>query len=221
MELETETSACLTSTPFIDVNHPSIVSIVERLGVADMAAPARAAALFRFVRDEIQYEFMAKLAPEDYVASHILRVGRGFCVQKAVLLAALGRAAGVPTALVLSDQRDHSLSPKIRDALGTNVMHHHGLVAFYLEGRWLMADASLSPDLVARKGYRLVEFDGRSEALQAGTTLSGAPHAEYLRFHGRYDELPFAQMIAAFLAAYGQADFPVLARYGSGSRDDV
>lgn len=221
MELETESSACLTSTPFIDVNHPSIISTVERLGVAEMSPPARAAALFRFVRDEIRYEFMAKLAPEDYVASHILRVGRGFCVQKAVLLAALGRAAGVPTALVLSDQRDHSLSPKIRDALGTNVMHHHGLVAFHLEGRWLMADAALSPDLVARKRYRLVEFDGHSDALQADTTLSGAPHAEYLRVHGRYADLPFAPMIAAFLEAYGQADFPVLTRYASGSQDHV
>ena len=134
MELETETSACLTSTPFIDVNHPLIVSTVQRLGVADMFPLARAAALFRFVRDEIQYDFMAKLAPADYVASHILRVGRGFCVQKAVLLAALSRAAGVPAALVLPDQCDHSLSPKIRVALGTNVMHHHGMVDFYLGG---------------------------------------------------------------------------------------
>lgn len=206
--------ACLSPTRFIDCAHPSIVAAVERLGVRDLAPARRAAVLFRFVRDQVRYEFMAKLTPQEYLASFVLQEAAGFCVQKAVLLCALARAANVPCAIVLSDLVDESLSPKIVRALGTNVMFHHGLNAFFIEGRWVKADASLSPDVTARKGYRLVEFDGAADALLAATTLAGAPHATYARFHGTYAELPFAQMLEAFITAYEGADVQQLGQLG-------
>lgn len=206
--------ACLTPTRYIESTHPAIVDCVERLRVRELATPARAAALFRFVRDEICYEFMAKLTPEEYLASHVLQESKGFCVQKAVLLCALLRAAEVPCAIVLSDLVDHSLSPKIAGALGTNVMFHHGLNAFYVEGGWLKVDASLSPDVTMRKGYHLVEFDGTAEALLPETTLAGGPHATYARFHGTYAELPFDQMMNAFMVAYQHVDVLALSQLG-------
>jgi hypothetical protein len=92
--------------------------------------------------------------------------------------------------------------------MGTDIMHHHGLNAFYLDGRWLKADASLSPDIMQRKGYRLVEFNGQQDALLAPTTLAGQPHAEYLVFHGLYDDLPYEQIMAAFRAAYPLMETP-------------
>lgn len=206
--------ACLAPTAFIDSTDPAIVARVEELRVAALPPAERAAALFRFVRDEVRYEFMAKLTAEEYRASYVLREGRGFCVQKAVLLCALSRAAGVPCALVLSDLVDHSLSPKIASALGTNVMFHHGLNAFHIDGRWLKADASLSPDLTSRKGYRLVDFDGTADAILPETTLAGAPHATYARFHGTYADLPFDQMLNAFIEAYRKANVRALAELG-------
>lgn len=205
---------CLAPTDFVDSMDPSIVAMVEELRVAARRPAERAAALFRFVRDDIRYEFMAKLSMEEYRASYVLRERRGFCVQKAVLLCALSRAAGVPCALVLSDLVDHSLSPKIASALGTNVMFHHGLNAFHVDGRWLKADASLSPDVTSRKGYRLVDFDGTADALLPATTLAGTPHATYARFHGTYADLPFEQMLTAFLEAYRHANVEALAELG-------
>lgn len=206
--------ACLAPTGFIDSADPAIIARVKELRVAALPPAERAAVLFRFVRDDVRYEFMAKLTAEEYRASHVLRQRRGFCVQKAVLLCALSRAAGVPCALVLSDLVDHSLSPKIASALGTNVMFHHGLNAFHIDGRWLAADASLSPDLTSRKGYRPVDFDGTADALLPVTTLAGAPHATYARFLGTYADLPFDQMLDAFIQAYGKADVQALAEIG-------
>lgn len=206
--------SCLAPTRYIESTHPAIVDLVERLRVRELAPPTRAATLFRFVRDEIRYEFMAKLTPEEYFASHVLQDAKGFCVQKAVLLCALSRAAEVPCAIVLSDLLDQSLSPKIARALGTNVMFHHGLNAFHLEGRWLKVDASLSPDVTTRKGYRVVDFDGTREALLPATTLAGGPHARYVRFHGTYADLPFDQMLNAFMSAYQHVDVLALAQLG-------
>ncbi|MBL8918026.1 MAG: transglutaminase family protein [Myxococcaceae bacterium] len=207
--------ACLAPTRFIESTHPEVLERVEALQLRRLSETERAVALFRHVRDDVQYEFMAKLTPEEYLASHVLRTGRGFCVQKGVLLCALSRAAGVPCALVLSDLRDESLSPRVVKAMGTDTMFHHGLNAFFLEGRWLKADASLSPDVTTRKQYRPVEFDGTADALHSATTLTGAPHATYVRFHGLYAELPFEQMIDAFARGYQRADVEALAAIGN------
>ena len=81
-------------------------------------------------------------------------------------------------------------------------------------GRWVKADASLSPDVVEKRKYRLIEFDGQRDALLAATTLSGAPHADYLRWHGMYADLPFAQMIRAFGRGYRGGDPYVLELIG-------
>ena len=188
---------CLKPTAFLDSDHPSIRACVERLIAPDATPRETAVRVFEFVRDSIQYEFFAKLTREEYVASYILEKGRGFCIQKGVLLCTLARAAGVPAALVFHDLRDHSFSPKVRQAVGGNVMSYHGIAAFHLDGRWLQADAALSPDVITRKGYRPVVFDGTSDALLAPTTLAGEPHAEYINFHGGFADLPMDMIMQA------------------------
>ena len=214
MSTTPDPDSCLEPTPFIDSGHNLILDLVSRLGVSRLSTKERAVILFEFVRDQIEYDFRVKLTPGEFIASCILSEGKGFCVQKAVLLGALGRAAGVPTALVFCDLKDHTLPPEIVQAIGTNVLHYHGLNAFHLEGDWLLVDASLSPDVVERKGYRLVEFDGTGDALLHSTTQSGGPHAEYVGFHGMFPELPFDRMFQAFLEAYRNADIDALERLG-------
>jgi len=88
------------------------------------------------------------------------------------------------------------------------------MTAVHLSGRWIKADASLSADLVTKKGYRLVEFGGTADALQSATTEAGSPHAEYIRYHGLYADLPYEQMMQTFIQAYARADVAALAEMG-------
>ena len=212
MNWDLDPSACLQPTDFVNADHPAIVDGAGRLDLARRTPVERAVRLFEFMRDDVEYEFAAKLKREEYVASYVLAEGKGFCVQKSVLLCALARAAAVPTALVMSDLRDHTLGPRVVEAMGTDVMVYHGLAAFHLDGRWLRVDAALSPGLVRRKGYRLVEFDGETEALLSPTTEAGEPHCEYLQWRGAYADLPYEAMIATFASVYQHADFAKLAR---------
>lgn len=207
-------SDCLRSTPVIDADAPSIRGVADHLCRDASTARERAARAFNFVRDEIRYEFRARLTVDEYRASHVLAERKGFCVQKAVLLCALLRAASVPAAIVLCDLKDRTLPLRIVRAMGTDTMFHHGLTGIYLDGAWRLADAALSPDVVARKRYRTVEFDGTSDALLPTSTLDGAPHAEVVRFHGMYADLPFEQMISAYLTAYANADAGALQEMG-------
>ena len=205
---------CLGPTRFINCAHGSIQKKVRELGVADLRPGERAVQLFQFVRDRISYEFKAKLKEEEYIASNVLAAGMGFCVQKAVLLCALARAAGVPAALVMTNLRDHTLPEKLREGMRTDVLYYHGLTAFHLHGRWVRADASLTAELVARKGYRLVEFDGHHDALLATTTETGEPHSQYIAVHGMFADLPFAAMIEAFQEGYRGGDPEILEMVG-------
>ena len=204
--------SCLGSTAFINSDHPSIRARVDDLDLRTRPLWERAVRVFEFVRDQIEYEFRAKLNPEEYVASYTLGVGKGFCTQKAVLLCALGRAAGIPTALVLADLRDRSLPERIVRAMRTDVLEYHGIVAFHLDGQWLLADATLSPEVVKRKHYRSVTFDGRQDALLPSTTLTGAPHVEYVRFHGAFADLPFKRMQRVFIERFKDMDLEALAK---------
>ena len=121
-----------------------------------------------------------------------------------------GKTVKIPTGLVLSDVRDHSLSPRIVESLKTNILHHHGLNAFYLDSRWIMVDGGLSPDVVLRNKFVPVEFDGSKEALHSAVTQTGAPHFEYLKFYGIYADLPFQQLVSVLKESYAQSDIKVL-----------
>jgi len=205
-------SLCTGPTAFITSNESSIRQCIERLEVLGRTSVERAVRVFKFVRDDITYDFLAKLTPQEYEASYTLRVGKGFCTQKAVLLAALGRAAGIPTALVLTDLRDDSLPERVIRAMGgSNLFEDHGLVAFHLDGQWVKADATLSPDVVRRRRYRPVEFDGREDALLAATTLEGRPHIRYESVRGVYADLPFDEMVRVLKERFQRIDVEALA----------
>lgn len=209
-----EPSGCLSATPFVDCDAPEVQARAAELCHGFESSCDKAVQLFRYVRDEITYEFRARLNRQEYVASRVLEEGKGFCVQKAVLLCALARSIRIPAAIVLCDLRDQSLPERLILAMGTNIMYHHGLTAMFLDGRWLLADASLSPDVVTRKRYRVVAFDGRKDALHSATRIDGSPHAEYLHFHGLYADLPFDEMLRAFMAGYARADLQAMAALG-------
>lgn len=206
--------ACLKPTQFIDSDAPAIRDLILAMELEGCSIRERAVRIFEHVRDNVTYEFMIRFTPEEYQASYTLGDGRGFCVRKSILLCALARAAGVPAALVLSDLRDLSLSTRVTLALGTDIMYHHGLTAFHIDGNWLKVDASLSPDIVTKKRYRPVKFDGVSDALQQSTTLDGSPHAQYLEIHGLYEDLPYDQMMEAFGLGYKDADMAMFAKLG-------
>jgi len=74
-------------------------------------------------------------------ASEVARQPQGDCTEHAVLLAALGRAAGIPTRVAAG----LVYLPTWLDAKGElrrNVMGYHMWTQFYLDGRWVDFDAA-------------------------------------------------------------------------------
>jgi len=197
-------SSHLAPTAFVDSDHPDVVALARRSCVTTDDAPARAAALFLAVRDGLRYDpYAFTLDPEAYRASAVARRASGFCVPKAILLAALCRAQAIPARLGFADVRNHLQSAKLRALMGTDVFVFHGYAELWLDGRWLKATPAFDAALCARFGVAPLVFDGRSDALFHEYDAGGRRYMEYVRYRGTFGDLPFEAMVEAFRSTYG------------------
>jgi len=107
-------------------------------GTNDTAAKAKN--LFYWVRDEIKYNPLVPLEIfESYRASETLKRGEGFCVEKAAILAAFARAVGIPARLHFADIRNHLVSSRLLEVMGTNLFSYHGYTELYILRKWVKA----------------------------------------------------------------------------------
>ncbi len=151
----------------------------------------KARRIFDYVRDEIVYNFAPNVSErKDFRASHTLQMGNGFCMQKAALFAALCRASGIPARVGFQDIVDCKIVGPFFELMGTNRLSHHGMSAVYLDDRWIRADCTLDRGLSERKNYRLVQFDGRHDALLPATDRAGKPHFTIRKQSGFYNDTP-------------------------------
>jgi len=194
--------ACLGPTPFIESDAPAIVTLS-----ASLARPTpgeTSVALFDWVRDEVRYDpWTAMDPPEQYRATAILERRRGYCVQKAVLLAALARANRIPTRLSFADVRNHKTPDNMREMMGTDLFVFHGFVELWLDGKWLKAAPAFDREATRRAGALLVELDGQQDATLHPVDPEGQPHMEYIRSRGAYADLPLDEIRQTFLEVYG------------------
>jgi predicted GIY-YIG superfamily endonuclease len=197
--------AALAPTWFLDRDHPQVATLAADLR---RDTPRQTSvALFDWVRDHIAYVPLPPLEPGPFRASRVLAAGWGYCVQKAVLLAALGRASGIPSRLGFADVRNHQLPGPLRSAMGTNLFTWHGFTEFHLEGRWVKATPAFDTRTAARAGVLPVELDGANDALMHPVDPRGNPYIEYVAERGSYLDLPYDGIQGSIRSTYGE---PVL-----------
>lgn len=181
----------LGATELIDADAAIVRETAERVA-GDAEGTAAARLLFDHVRDEIAYEMAPRFdeGRDEWRASATLERGYGFCQQKAVALAALLRARGIPAGIVVQDLQDHKIPPHYVEFIGSQRLEAHGLTCAYVDGRWARLDPTLPRALCARKRYRLVEYDGTGDAVLPDTDLDGEPHFEVLEELGTWPDMP-------------------------------
>lgn len=194
----------LEPTWFIDRDSPSIVRFADEITAGATTAVDRAVQLFYAVRDGVTYDLLGELdlSPERFRASAVLERGAGFCVQKAVLLAAACRAARVPCRLRFADVRNHLTTERLREQMGTDLFIYHGLVEMLVAGRWVKATPAFDRALCQRHGVKPIEFDGTCDAIFHEFDVRENKHLEYVNDHGHFADLPHAEIAAAFRATY-------------------
>ena len=195
----------LAPTANIDWDDSSISNTARLLTEGKPDAKERARSLFYFVRDRIKYNpYRYTLAPEYLRASRTLQRGDGFCIQKAVLLAALARATGMSARLLFADIRNYMISRKQLEIQGgTNLFTDHGYCELYIEEKWVKATPAFDLQTCVEHHIVPVEFDGESDAILHRYDQEGKLHIEYVKIHGHYDDVPLEEIIQRSVQAYG------------------
>lgn len=204
--MNTEMERYLKPTPAIDCDHLALEQKTRELTRGQEDAVQKAKSLFYFVRDEIKYNMHTPIFRlEDFKASTTLSRGEGYCVQKAVLLAALSRAAGIPAGLGFATLRNNLLPEETLQWLGTNILPFHGYAELYLNGKWVKATPAFDIALCEKNRIIPVEFDGVNDAVFHSHNRDGKLHMEYLEDLGRHlDDLPLDRLWETLIETYGK-----------------
>lgn len=193
----------LKPTPAVNSDHRSVVAFAEANTKGAGNDVERAVQLYYAVRDGIRYDpYSLILTVPGLSASATLEAGRGWCVPKAILLAACCRAQGIPARLGYADVRNHLSTERLRQSMGTDVFYWHGYTAIQLGGQWVKATPAFNIELCEKFRIKPLEFDGTEDSIYHPFDLDGRQHMEYLRFRGEYDDVPLDEIMATFVKYY-------------------
>jgi len=185
----------LKATPIIDSDSESVREKAQELTCGLDGTIEKAKALFYFVRDKIKYNvYVPKYPAEAFRASETLSRGQGYCVQKAVLLVALARAAGIPARLHFAMIRNNLIPPKLYKVMKSNIFPWHGYAELYLQEKWVKATPTFDLKMCQRQSIIPVEFDGQNDARFNRYNQEGKLHIEYLMDRGSFDDVPLEQI---------------------------
>lgn len=189
----------LQPAEYIDSDTLSI-QVYARLSLAAGTTDLnRAVDLYYRVRDGIQYTpYLDYADPAMYRASNVLLNGFGFCVSKASLLAACGRALGIPSRIGFGDVTNHLNSPRLREINNGDIMRWHAFTELYLEGRWVKATPAFNLKLCTKFRIKPLEFDGRGDSIFHPYDIDQRLHMEYLQMRGSYADVPLDEILATW-----------------------
>lgn len=187
----------------VDCDHPAVAQFA-RENAGDSTNPIeRTVSLYYAVRDGIRYDpYACILSVDGLRATTTLRIGRGWCVAKAILLAACCRSFGIPARLGFADIRNHLTTARMREAMQTDIFFWHGYTSIYLDDRWVKATPAFNVELCERFRIKPLDFNGRNDSIYHPFDLEGNRHMEYLRYRGEFADPPLDQIIETFSREY-------------------
>jgi transglutaminase-like putative cysteine protease len=187
---------------YIDSDHPAVAAFARKAvrGTTDVE---RAVSLYYAVRDGIRYNpFLDFTVDSAYRASSCLEAGEGFCVGKAALLAACGRAEGIPARVGFADVKNHLSTPRLLEYIGSDLFIYHGYTEFMLDGKWVKATPAFNLALCTKFRVKPLEFDGRNDSIFHPYDENARRHMEYVRDRGSFADVPADQIQRAFREFY-------------------
>jgi len=207
----------LRPTYFIDSDASEVISF-SRVSAGDKETLLeKGIALFYAVRDKIRYDpYKIDLEERNaFKASVVISKGYGYCVAKAIVLAAVARAAGIPSRLGFADVRNHLSTERLRRLMKTDTFIFHGYTELFLENRWVKATPTFNLSLCDKFGVNALDFDGKSDSLFHPYDREGKKHMEYIKDHGQFADVPYERIITYFRNYY-----PAYFQTGGFARED-
>ena len=128
-------------------------------------------------------------------SSSLVSRRRGYCIEKAVLLASSARAIGIPSRLGFAKVRNHIGTAGLEKYLETNVLVPHGYAELYLDNQWVKATPAFDKKLCGKLGVAPLEFNGQTDSVFQPYSSTGDKEMEYLEDFGTYADTPRSLLI--------------------------
>lgn len=203
MSMSPSVEDCLQPSRCIDSSHPAILTYAASVTDSRNSAQENAVALYYRVRDGIRYNpYAVADSVDSFLASTTLKAGEGWCVPKAILLAALCRGVGIPARVGFADVRNHLSTERLRATMQTDIFYFHGYTSIYLNDRWVKATPAFNVELCNKFQLRPLEFDGEEDSLYHPYDEAGNKHMEYVNDRGEYLDAPLEELLACFREHY-------------------
>ena len=193
----------LSPTYYIESEHPEIISFVNQNIKKNQTDLEKAVSLYYAVRDGIRYNpYSIEPVKESMKASSVLKKGDGYCVAKAVLLAACARSQQIPARLGFADVQNHLNTEKLKELMGSDTFFYHGFTELFLNNQWVKATPAFNIELCNNFNVRPLEFDGTKDSIFHPFDKSGNKHMEYVKDHGSFADLPWDIILDSMKKAY-------------------
>jgi transglutaminase-like putative cysteine protease len=193
----------LSPTEFIDSENPAVVAYAHSKVAATMSDQEKAVALYEAVRDDILYDpYHIILDPSAISASHTLAAGSGYCIEKSLLLAACGRALGIPSRLGFSIVQNHLSTEKFVKMLRSDKFVFHGYNEFWLNNKWVKCTPAFNKTLCEKFGTEPLVFDGEHDSIFQQFSPDGKKYMQYIHEYGQFDDLPYDLFVSELKVHY-------------------
>lgn len=194
----------LKPTEFIDSDSPAVRDFAKKATAGAATPREKAVKLYYAVRDGIYYDpYRIDPSRQAFRASTILGKGYGYCVAKAVVLAAVLRASEIPCKLHFADVRNHLTTERLKALMQTDTFFYHGYNDILLDGCWIKVTPTFNLSLCEKFKVKPLDWDGAADAVFHPFDLAGRRHMEYIKDHGSFADLPYDAIINTFVTCYG------------------
>ena len=181
----------LQPTEFLNFDDKTVREFATRNAVGDSDVE-KAKSLYLAVRDGFQYNpYILDLSREGLTASDLLSRNHGYCVEKAVLLAACARAVGIPSRLSFYIVKNHIATGKLEEILKSNELVFHGASEMFLEEKWVKCTPAFNKNLCKYLGVEPLEFDGKTDSIFQEYDHKGNVFMKYIHNYGAFADLPY------------------------------
>jgi transglutaminase-like putative cysteine protease len=203
--MKSNLSEYLQPTATIDCNHAAVQEFARKSAQGASKQKDQAIKLYYAVRDGIRYDpYSIELTVEGLRASATLESSRGWCVPKAILLAACCRALEIPARLGFADVRNHLSTARMRAHMKTDVFVWHGYTSIYIDENWVKATPAFNIELCEKFRLKPLDFDGGSDSIYHPFDQLGNKHMEYIRNRGEFPDVPIDKIIETFQRHYSE-----------------
>lgn len=182
----------LQPTEFLNFDDESVLEFAKQNSFGAKTEKEKAVKLYYAVRDGFQYNpNILDLRRKGLQASDLLKRNHGYCVEKAVLLAASARAVGVPSRLSFYIVKNHIATEKLEKILRKDYLVFHGAAELFLDGKWLKTTPAFNKNLCKYLNVEPLEFDGTADSIFQEFDKSGNVFMKYLHDYGYFTDLPY------------------------------